>query len=67
MSTTEIRAHLVDLAQERLEAKRVGLTADKAYMADLEEEIASYRAALVGRVVTEIAVFRGQLFGRDVG
>jgi hypothetical protein len=67
MSTTEIRAHLIDLAQERLEAERAGLTADKAYMADLEQEIATYRAALVGLVVTEIAVFRGQLFGRDVG
>jgi hypothetical protein len=67
MSTTEIRAHLLDLAQERLEAERVGLSADHAYMADLEEEIATYRAALVGLAVTEIAVLRGQLFGREVG
>jgi hypothetical protein len=67
MSTSEIRAHLLDLAQERLEAERVGLSADRAYMADLEEEITTYRAALVGVAVTEIAVLRGQLFGRDVG
>jgi hypothetical protein len=67
MSTSEIRAHLLDLAQERLEAERLGLNADQAYMADLEEEIITYRAALTGAAVTEIAVLRGELFGRDLG
>jgi hypothetical protein len=67
MSTTEIRAHLLQLAQERLEAECAGLSADPGYMADLEEEIAAYRAALVGAAVTEIAVLRGQLFGREFG
>jgi hypothetical protein len=67
MSTTEIRAHLRDLAEERLEAERAGLTADRVYMADLDDEIAYYRAALVGAAVTEIAVLRGVLFGREYG
>jgi hypothetical protein len=67
MSTTEIRARLRDLAEERLEAERAGLTADPAYMADLDDEIACYRAALVGAAVTEIAVLRGVLFGREFG
>jgi MFS family permease len=41
MSCTEIRAHLLELAQERIEAERAGLTANAAYMADLEDEIPS--------------------------
>jgi hypothetical protein len=67
MSATEIRAHLLELAQERIEAERAGLTANDAYMVDLEDEIASYRLALVGASVTEIAVLRGELFGREYG
>jgi hypothetical protein len=67
MSSTEIRAHLLELAQERVVAESVGLSANEAYMADLEEEIAAYRLALVGVAVTEIAVLRGELFGRQFG
>ena len=43
------------------------MRADGAYMNDLEDEIAVYRRALVGASVTEIAVLRGLLFGRDQG
>ena len=67
MSPAEIRAHLLDLAQERLEAERTGLSANNAYLADLTEEIAIYRLALVGAAVTEIAIRRGELFGRQFG
>jgi hypothetical protein len=67
MSRTEIRAHLMELAQERLAAERAGLDANDVYMADLEEEIVIYRRALVGALVTEIAVRRGELFGRQFG
>jgi hypothetical protein len=67
MSPAEIRAHLLELAQERNEAERVGLSANEAYMADLDEEIVAYRHALVGAAVTEIAVLRGELFGREFG
>ncbi len=67
MSTAEIRAHLFELAQERTDAERAGLTANRAYMADLEVEIAAYRHALLGAAVTEIAVVRGELFGREFG
>jgi hypothetical protein len=67
MSAIEIRVHLFDLALERLTAAQMGLSADRHYMADLEEEIAAYRAAYVGAAVTEIAVLRGELFGRDTG
>ena len=67
MLVQEIRAHLVALTDERLAAEALGLRADGAYMADLEEEIAVYRHALVGASVTETAVLRGVLFGRDQG
>lgn len=67
MSSTEIRAHLLVLARERMEAERVGLSENRAYMADLEDEIVAYRRALVGAAVTEIAVMRGELFGREFG
>jgi hypothetical protein len=67
MSPVEIRIHLLELAQERMAAEHVGLTADPAYMADLEAEEIEYRIALIGAVVTEIAVRRGELFGRNVG
>jgi hypothetical protein len=67
MSLTEIRAHLLELAQERVDAERAGLSANEVYMADLEEEIATYRCALIGACVTEIAVRRGELFGREFG
>jgi hypothetical protein len=67
MSSNEIRAHLLELADERLVAEALGMRADGAYMTDLEEEIATYRRALVGASVTEIAVLRGVLFGPDFG
>lgn len=67
MTITEIRTHLQELAEERFEASRTGLSADSAYMADLREEIAIFRMALVGAAVTEIAVERGERFGRQFG
>jgi hypothetical protein len=67
MSSFEIRAHLQLLAQERMSAEAVGLTADPAYMADLELEVLEYRLALVGAVVTEIATLRGELLGPNIG
>jgi hypothetical protein len=67
MSPVAIRAHLLDLAHERIEAEHVGLAADAAYMADLEAEVLEYRHALVGALVTEIAVLRGELFARNCG
>jgi hypothetical protein len=36
-------------------------------MADLEEEILTHRAALVGAAVTKLAVRRGQPYGRNLG
>ena len=67
MSPHEIRAHLAELAHERREAEAIGMRPGGAYMTDLEEEIATYRHALIGASVTEIAVFHGLLFGRGQG
>jgi hypothetical protein len=67
MSANEIRSHLLELAHERLTAEALGMRAGGAYMTDLEAEIAIYRHALVGASVTEIAVLRGELFGRNYG
>jgi hypothetical protein len=67
MSSVLIRAHLLDLAQERMAAEEVGLTADSTYIADLEAEVLAYRGALVRALVTEIAMLRGELFGRNEG
>ena len=67
MSPTEIRAHLLELAQERVEAERAGLSENAAYMADLEDEMVTYRRALIVVHVTVIAVRRGELFGCRFG
>ncbi len=67
MTTTEIRNHLDDLADERAAALAWGADAIPAYIDDLQREIADYRAAYVGAAVTEIATFRAQLSGPQVG
>jgi hypothetical protein len=67
MSSSEIRTRLIELAYERVAAERAGLGGNRAYMADLEDEIVSCRHALVGTAVTEIAVLRAALFGRQLG
>ena len=66
-SRSQIRARLIELARERVAAERSGLGANRAYMDDLEDEIATYRRALAAAVVAEIAVLRGALFGRQFG
>jgi hypothetical protein len=66
-TTTEIRIHLDSLAEERLAALAWGADAIPAYLDDLEREIEGYRGAYVGAAVTEIASFRAQLSGPQVG
>jgi hypothetical protein len=67
ITATDVKRHLDLLHEERLLAVEVGLAADGAYMADLEDEIASCRAAYVGAAVTEIATMRAELSGPLVG
>jgi hypothetical protein len=66
-SAVEVRAYLNRLQMERFEAKLVGLGDCQTYMAELDDEIAHCRSVYVGAVVTEIAVLRGELSGRQAG
>ena len=61
------RTHLADLREELAAAHAVGLTDHPAYQADLKEEMAIAQAAYVAAAVTEIASFRAQLSGPQVG
>ena len=67
MFATEMQTHLQQLRAERALASIEGLSGDSAYMADLDEEIAVTRSAYIAAAVTEIATFRGELYGRQVG
>jgi hypothetical protein len=67
MYATEVRQRLMLLGEEHLLAHEAGLDHDRAYMADLEDEIATYRAAYTGAVVTEIAMLRARLDGPNQG
>jgi hypothetical protein len=66
-SATDILHQLELLELERAAALDTALRDDVAYMTDLREEIVATRHAYVGSAVTEIASFRGQLFGPQVG
>jgi hypothetical protein len=66
-TATDVKRHLDLLHEERQLAVQIGLAADGAYMADLDDEIAAVRAAYVGAAVTEIATIRAELSGPLVG
>ena len=59
----ELRERLQLLYVERARADVSGLSGDAAYMADLEDEIATERIAYVGAAVSEIASLRADLSG----
>ncbi|MGH2942700.1 MAG: hypothetical protein ACRDLN_08010 [Solirubrobacteraceae bacterium] len=65
-------AHVARIRLQELQAERAlawfeGLVADRAYMTDLDHEIATASSAYVGAAVTEIAVLRAELSGPQVG
>jgi hypothetical protein len=67
VSASELHRHLRLLQLEHLEAREIGLTACEHYRRDLEEEMATCRAAFVGAAVTEIARLRAELSGPQLG
>ena len=67
IDAAELRERLGLLLVERALADVEGLTANAAYAADLDGDIAATRSAWVGAAVTEIATLRGQLSGRQQG
>jgi hypothetical protein len=66
-SAIEIHTHLLELREERTLASIAGLAVNSAYMADLDGEIEMTAGAYVGAAVTEIATFRAELSGPQVG
>ena len=67
MTAIDIQTQLHQLQAERSLAALEPLAAPATYLTDLDDEIAAFRDAYVGTVVTEIATLRAELFGRQVG
>ena len=67
MSAVDLHNKLLLLRAERALAKETGVSHIRSYMADLERDIERSHAAYVGAAVTEIASFRAQLSGPNVG
>jgi hypothetical protein len=61
------RLHLAELREELLAATAAGLVDHPAYKADLREEFEQAQVAYTAAAVTEIASFRAQLSGAQVG
>jgi len=67
MSAADLHHRLQLLELEHREAQQIGLINHQQYRRDLEEEMAECREAYVGAAVTEIAILRAELSGRQVG
>jgi hypothetical protein len=67
MTATQLHDHLLMLRAESAAAALDGIDANDVYAEDLRAEIEFTREALVGAAVTEIASFRAQLSGPQVG
>jgi hypothetical protein len=65
-SAIEIHAHLQGLQAQRALVPIDGRV-DSTYTADLDREIEATTCAYVGAAVTEIATFRAELSGPQVG
>ena len=63
----DVRQRLDLLRLEHDLAVSIGLDNDPAYMADLEQQLATYEAAWIGAAVTELAVGRAEREGRPQG
>lgn len=61
------RTHIAELRDELAAATVHGLVDHPAYMEDLNEALEAAHAAYVCAAVTEIATFRAQLGGPQVG
>jgi hypothetical protein len=66
-AAVEMHTHLLELQAERALASIEGLIANATYMADLDGEIEATARAYVGAAVTEIATFRAELSGPQLG
>ena len=66
-TAVDVNHHLELLHSERAIAMTTPLRHDRAYMADLNEEIVATRHAWISSAVLEIARFRGDLGGAQHG
>jgi hypothetical protein len=66
-TAVDVKHHLELLHSERAIAMTTPLRHDRAYMADLNEEIVATRHAWISSAVLEIARFRGDLGGAQHG
>ena len=66
-TAAELRRHLAVLNAERAAADLEGLSDNREYMDDLEDEIAAERHAYVRTAVTEIASLRAAISGPLAG
>ena len=67
VSAAKARSRLNILLEERSTALRTPLAGNRVYMDSLEADIAASHAAFVGAAVTEVAVLRAEVFGRQYG
>ena len=67
MTTYELHSRLLSLNAEQAAASLMGLDRAARSTNELQAEIEATRHALVGAAVTEIATFRAQLNGPQVG
>jgi hypothetical protein len=67
MSAAHAHSLLAALLDERRAALRSPLGVNRAYMDDLEAEIAASHATYVAAAVTELALIRGAVLGRNQG
>lgn len=67
MTSHELRKRLLTLTCERAAAALAGLDHEGPYIDDLQAEIEAIHHAFVGTAVTEIASFRAQLRGSQIG
>lgn len=65
--TAELRLRLFQLAEERILAREWGLADDPLYLEDLDLEINTTREAYAGTVITQLAILRAELDGRNQG
>lgn len=63
----DMRLQLGRLIAERADASDAGLGGNALYMDGLERDLEATRAAYVGLAVTEIAAFRSELGGPQLG
>jgi hypothetical protein len=67
MTAIDIHTQLLELQAARRLASIEGFRMDSAYVTYLDEEIEATNSAYVGAAVIEIAAFRAELSGPQVG